>query len=155
MSTEKSSEPTFAFLVRLFRCRQDWSQTQLAERMGVNNSYISRIEKGERIPSRKMLIRLSETLDLGNDDEDLLLASAGHDPAGDTLLANEPVVVQLLGVLSRAPEDIADDLRETVAVATVATHNLLEAIDPTPEPSYGHAGIPSRSLPTKSVGAAS
>lgn len=155
MSTEASSGPTFAFLVRLFRCRQDWSQTQLAERMGVSNSYISRIESGVRVPTRKTIIRLSETLDLDNDDEDLLLASAGHDPSGDSLLANEPVVVQLLGVLSRAPDDIADDLRETVAVATVATHNLLEAIDPTPEPSYGHAGIPSRNLPTQTIGNAS
>jgi len=49
---------------RLRRLRKDKGLTQkgLSERVAVDYSYIGKIERGEQLPSIKMLIRFSETL---------------------------------------------------------------------------------------------
>lgn len=55
-------------LLRNLRLRRGMSQFDLAGSAGINNSYLSRIENGERRPSPKILKRFSEILDYSYDE---------------------------------------------------------------------------------------
>lgn len=48
--------------IRSRRMERGWSQGDLARLIGVDHSYISRLESGKRVPSVGMLARLSEAL---------------------------------------------------------------------------------------------
>jgi len=58
--------------VRLLRQEQDMNQTELAQNMGrygnaVTPSYISQIEKGDKIPSVDVLVAMAKALDTSAD----------------------------------------------------------------------------------------
>jgi transcriptional regulator with XRE-family HTH domain len=55
-------------LVRSLRLRRGMSQFELAEAVRIDNSYLSRIESGERRPSPKILKRFAEALHYSYDD---------------------------------------------------------------------------------------
>jgi SOS-response transcriptional repressor LexA len=55
-------------LLRNLRLRRGLSQFDLASASGINNSYLSRIENGERRPSPKILKRFSEILQYPYDE---------------------------------------------------------------------------------------
>jgi SOS-response transcriptional repressor LexA len=55
-------------LLRNLRLRRGLSQFDLASAAGINNSYLSRIENGERRPSPKILKRFSEILQFPYDE---------------------------------------------------------------------------------------
>lgn len=48
--------------LRDFRRLHGWSLADLAERVGTNKGYLSRIETGESTPEPKFVIRLAESL---------------------------------------------------------------------------------------------
>lgn len=60
-------------LIRRMRIGVGLSQHDLADKSGINNSYLSRIEKGERRPSPRLLRKLSNVLPVSY--EELLFAS--------------------------------------------------------------------------------
>lgn len=47
--------------IRDLRKEKDWSQAELAERVGVSQRYVSIWERGKKIPSAETLIKLSQT----------------------------------------------------------------------------------------------
>lgn len=65
--------------IRLARSARGLTQQELADRAGLNSSYISLLEKGHRVPGTKALEALSEALEvpmyllmlMGSDQEDL------------------------------------------------------------------------------------
>jgi len=63
----------FADMVREARNRGRVSQRQLGQQLGVWNTYVGQIEKGEKVPSDDMCARLAKELQL--DTEELLLAA--------------------------------------------------------------------------------
>lgn len=46
------------------RRRRDWTQTELAERSGINRTYISGLENGERNIGLLNLVRLADALEV-------------------------------------------------------------------------------------------
>jgi transcriptional regulator with XRE-family HTH domain len=46
------------------RANRRWSQQQLAEKLGYDVSYIGQIERGEKSPTLRTLMNLSEVFDL-------------------------------------------------------------------------------------------
>jgi len=50
--------------VRELREQRDLTQTQLAEKAGVNTMTVSRTERGEHAPSTNTLVRLAEALNV-------------------------------------------------------------------------------------------
>jgi transcriptional regulator with XRE-family HTH domain len=65
MGKEASSDrPHFAVMVKEARGRHRLSQRQLGERIGVWNTYVGQIEKGEKVPSDEVCAKLAEVLDL-------------------------------------------------------------------------------------------
>ncbi len=65
----------FADILKEFRLKNDWSQRKLAQKSGVSNTEISRIEKGERTkPSLDVIKKLSQAFGITVDE---LLSLAG------------------------------------------------------------------------------
>jgi transcriptional regulator with XRE-family HTH domain len=72
----------FAALLRRYRERADLSCNELARAVGVDPSYISRLERNEREPPRRRVVDgLAAALRLDLVDQDRLLVSAGYAPA--------------------------------------------------------------------------
>lgn len=65
-------------LIRNLRISAGYAQAEFAETIAINNSYLSRIENGERRPSPKVMKRIAEVLPISYDD---LVAASGllHD----------------------------------------------------------------------------
>jgi SOS-response transcriptional repressor LexA len=81
-------------LLRNLRLRRGMSQFDLASSAGINNSYLSRIENGERRPSPKILKKFSEILQYPYDElvvtsgilsEDFVRSTQPMRPAGTEL----------------------------------------------------------------------
>jgi transcriptional regulator with XRE-family HTH domain len=53
--------------VRTLRKREGWTQTQLAEILGVDQSHIVKLEKGDRTPSLEILIKLTQIFQVTSD----------------------------------------------------------------------------------------
>jgi transcriptional regulator with XRE-family HTH domain len=82
----------------LHRLRRDkgWTQKTLAQRVagGVNATYIGKIERGDQLPSLKILLRLSQALDVAVGDF-FYPPAAAHDEAASPLLHLDPLLQAL------------------------------------------------------------
>lgn len=58
----------FGSRVRYLRLKCGLSQEDLADKCGLDRTYIGGIERGERNPSLKNILKLSEALSVGIDD---------------------------------------------------------------------------------------
>lgn len=82
--TPDTRHPTpFPSLLRHHRQARHFTQSQLADLIRVATSYISRLEAGDRNPSRQVVLDLATALALDDRDRDQLLAAAHHLPVGD------------------------------------------------------------------------
>ena len=57
-------------IVRRLREERGWTQDQMAERAGMNGSYLGFIERGENVPTLTVILLLADTL--GVDPGDLI-----------------------------------------------------------------------------------
>ncbi|HEX2145282.1 MAG TPA: helix-turn-helix domain-containing protein [Glycomyces sp.] len=82
MSTQTSPDLTaFGALLRRWRGRRRVSQFDLSVQTGVSARHLSRIETGRAEPSRQMVLRLAEALDVPMREHNALLVAAGYAPA--------------------------------------------------------------------------
>lgn len=113
----------FGSTLRRYRLRAGLSQNALAKVVGINASYINRLESGEReAPTREVAQALARALNLAQEEVDRLLFSAGHvppslqklGPADSTVAA----VTRLLTNDRLSPEARADfrAVVETIAI---------------------------------------
>lgn len=134
-------------LVRNLRISKGYSQFDLAELLGVNNSYLSRIENGERRPSTKIMRKMSEALDYPYDE--LVVASGLLSPefrerqalGGDTGIVRDireiraalsrlvPPVTTLPPGSARAAQRRAVPLFDRVPAGFLDEANVVEAHD--------------------------
>lgn len=75
--TERS---TCGDLIRAWRQRRHLSQLELASEIGVSTRHVSFVETGRARPSRRMVLRLAEHLDVPLRDRNQLLLAAGFAP---------------------------------------------------------------------------
>lgn len=74
---------SFGHLLKEYRLNHHMTQKELAAAIGVNGSYIARLERDERRPSRRVVTNVAWAMNLSAEDRDRLLASAQHLPEGD------------------------------------------------------------------------
>jgi transcriptional regulator with XRE-family HTH domain len=67
-------------LVRAWREKRKLSQLELALEAGVSARHLSFVETGRSTPSREMILRLSQSLDIPLRERNALLIAAGHAP---------------------------------------------------------------------------
>lgn len=109
----------FAGLLRDMRDRRRLSQSRLAEAAGFDHSYVSRLESGNRMPTRDAVLKLGDAMALEESERDALLASAGFMPGRiESLFANEPVLSEVLGLLQdgSVPDEVRDDVRRMISL---------------------------------------
>ena len=109
---------TLGRLMALLRQRRGISQNALAKVVGVNASYLNRLESGERTgPSADVTLGVAKALRLNRAATDALMAAAGRLPPSLAELGPlDPTVRILLAALldERMTEDDRDRLRDTV-----------------------------------------
>lgn len=71
----------FGGLLRQWRSRRRISQFDLSVQTGVSARHLSRIETGRAEPSRQMVLRLAEALDVPLRERNALLVAVGYAPA--------------------------------------------------------------------------
>lgn len=79
-----------------YRRRYGLSQAALAQRMGFDQSSVSRLESGQRKPSRGTVQTMSDAMELNRDERCRLFASAGFVPNVD----DEPLLADLARFLA-------------------------------------------------------
>src|SRR5215218_2894769 len=75
----RSSEEFRALLKRHREARR-WSQEKLASEAEMDHSLVSRLESGQRSPTREAIGKLARGLDLPTEQKDRLLIAAGFFP---------------------------------------------------------------------------
>lgn len=94
---------TFAGLLAGYRMTTGISRNKLAHLVGVDPSYLTRIENGDREPPRFHIVEaLARVLNLNDEQRNHLLVSAGY----------APVTVAQLGSWDDALQDVADVLTD-------------------------------------------
>lgn len=118
-------ERSFAELLRWYRERTGVSQARLARLVGVDHSYVSRLERGERRPSRDLVVRIADALSLPAADASALLSSAGFSPS-----VLDPEVEALVLLLSdrMVPEEVRSGLRQAIRSAIVLAQRAAASV---------------------------
>jgi transcriptional regulator with XRE-family HTH domain len=113
-------DETFAVLLRTYREAAGRSQKALADATDIDQSYIARLEKGNRTPpGRPLVVALADALQLADADRQRLLRAAGH--ASDwslTLPPDDATVLAVTGFLTdpMVSDGARDDFRAAVAL---------------------------------------
>jgi transcriptional regulator with XRE-family HTH domain len=82
-----------------FRITKGLSQSELARRIDMDKSSISRIEAGERPATRDQAILIARAMELDDHDTDTLLMSANYLPLNGSSLLSDPRLQVLNDVL--------------------------------------------------------
>jgi transcriptional regulator with XRE-family HTH domain len=113
----------FGALLRSLRVRSGLSQNQLARRAGVDPAYVNRLERASptssSLPSRKVVLALADTLDVGPVDGERLLVAAGLCPESIVRLGGwDASLGDIADVLadSRLSHDDRAELRELLRI---------------------------------------
>jgi transcriptional regulator with XRE-family HTH domain len=109
----------FARLLKQFREEQGISQSRLAEASQFDHSYVSRLESGNRAPTREAVSKLADALRLDASQRDSLLAAAGFMPQRvESLFADEPVLSDVFSLLhnDEVPEPVRMNVRQMLRV---------------------------------------
>ena len=77
----RSEAGLFPAVLRHWRTRRGWSQLDLALTANISSRHVSFLETGRAQPSREMVLRLGETLDLPLRDRNAMLHAAGFEHA--------------------------------------------------------------------------
>lgn len=138
-SNDAGSGSKIGELIRYLRIRNGFAQSELAEKLDINSSYISRIEKGDRRPSPKLLVKLATTLQYpyknlaiaaGILDESVELAADTVPSPGSIPLLNE--IVKTLnkskpGASLQKPTSKEIPVFDSVPAGLLKESNIVEA----------------------------
>lgn len=119
---ERNSLPThssFGRILRGFRERirvegnQPLSRSRLGARAGLDPSYISRLESGERSPGLGAVVKLSEVLELSGIERDCFYIAAGTiTPELQEILLDKPVLLNLVWDLNHVSKEDLVSVRD-------------------------------------------
>lgn len=110
----RSSEE-FRGLLKRHRESRRWSQERLAAEAEMDHSLVSRLESGQRSPTREAIGKLARGLELVPEQKDRLLIAAGFFPdQPENALSDEPSVTRIYRILrdENTPQPVRDNLRQ-------------------------------------------
>lgn len=123
-------------LLRDWRMRRHFSQLDLAADAGVSARHISFLETGRARPSREMLLRIAERLDVPLRERNRLLLAAGYAPVYQERMLDDPAMaaaraaVDLVLAGHEPFPALAIDARWTLIAANRAIAPLIEGAAP-------------------------
>lgn len=123
-------------LLRRWRERRRMSQLELALEAEVSTRHLSCVETGRALPSREMLLRLAERLEVPLRERNALLLAAGYAPMYGERPLDDPAmaparaaIAQLLAAHAPYPA-LAIDRHWTLVDANAPARALLSLVDP-------------------------
>lgn len=118
-TTMPTDQITFGTLLYNLRRTKELTQEQLAEASGLDDSYISYLERGLREhPTKDTVLRLAHGLGASVEERDWLLVTAGYAPIRVQALLYEPKLGDLDDILSNL--ETPGDKRVLVAMIDTA-----------------------------------
>src|SRR5437764_9200648 len=121
-----SSRAPIGELLRAWRRRRSLSQLELALEADVSSRHVSFLETGRARPSREMVLRLAEHLDIPLRERNRLLLAAGYAPLYAERSLEEPEMAPIHEALDRFLR-----AHEPYPAVVLARHyNLVPANDP-------------------------
>ena len=117
---------TFGPILREWRSRRRYSQLDLASAADISARHVSFLESGRANPSREMVLRLANTLDVAAVDTNTGLLGAGYSPEYPRLDRD----AESLTAIRRAIESMLTNHSPWPAIACDSSWNLLQANDP-------------------------
>lgn len=123
--TPAPSGGAFGQLLARIRHTRRLSQSRLANAARIDHSTVSRLEGGQRVPSRAMVLALCDALQATQEERGLLLGAAGY--VGGVACA-DPLVAELDAMLrdETVCAECRQDIRESVTVALRIVQRRLE-----------------------------
>ena len=122
-------------LIRHWRQRRRWSQLALACEADISTRHLSFLETGRSQPSREMLLRLADQLEVPLRERNVLLVSAGYAPTFRERALDDPELAQARAAIERvlhaqAPNPaLAVDRHWNLVSANTPAQRLLTDID--------------------------
>jgi transcriptional regulator with XRE-family HTH domain len=101
MTSVQQRQRPFGDLLRQWRERRRLSQLELSVQAEVSARHLSFVETGRSTPSRDMVIRLSERLDVPLRERNQLLAAAGYAPVYSQTALESPQMSAVLAAVRR------------------------------------------------------
>src|SRR4051795_11166153 len=139
MSTATQTAPVGS-LLREWRTRRRISQLELSSETGVSTRHLSFIETGRARPSREMVMRLAEFLELPLRERNSLLLAAGYAPE----YAQTPLSAESMRDVRRSLQSLVDAHQPCPALAVDHAWNMVLANDS----AFGLVeGLPAALLP--------
>ena len=112
-------------MIREWRTRRRVSQLELSSETGVSTRHLSFIETGRSTPSRDMVLRLAEHLDLPLRERNAVLLAAGYAP----VYAQTPLTAESMRDVRRTLQSLLDAHQPCPAMAVDHAWNLVLAND--------------------------
>ncbi|MFB6806315.1 helix-turn-helix domain-containing protein [Streptomyces sp. NPDC056387] len=123
MASSMTSSPSVGALLRTWRERRGISQLELAGRADSSSRHISFIENGRSRPSKDMVLRLADRLDVPVRERNALLLAAGHAPH----YAQTPLDDPSMGTLRQGLERLLTGYEPYPALVVDATYDVVAA----------------------------
>jgi transcriptional regulator with XRE-family HTH domain len=117
------AQPPFGERVRRWREHRRLSQLDLALQADVSTRHLSFLETGRAVPSREMVLRLAEHLDLPLRERNELLLSAGYAPA----FSETPLEAPPMDAIRQALRQVLSGHEPYPALVVDRHWNLVEA----------------------------
>src|SRR5437763_3104200 len=122
---ERLLRPTVGGLLREWRQQRHMSQLDLASLAGVSSRHLSFVETGRARPSRQMVLRLAEELEVPLRERNALLLAAGYAP----VYPERPLEAPEMASVREAIERFLRAHEPYPAVVIDRYHNLVSAND--------------------------
>ncbi|HET8744897.1 MAG TPA: helix-turn-helix transcriptional regulator [Ramlibacter sp.] len=122
--------------LRHWRLRRRLSQLELAAEAGISTRHLSFVETGRSVPSREMVLRLAERLDVPLRERNALLVAAGYAPMyrerplDDPALAAAREAVQTILRSHEPAPALAVDRHWNLVASNRPVAHLLAGVDP-------------------------
>src|SRR5215207_6431982 len=126
MSLPAAVTPSFGALMREWRQRRRLSQLALALKSGISQRHLSFVESGRAEPSREMVLRIAEQLEVPLRERNQLLLAAGYAP----MFLARPLDDPALHVARSALVTLLEAHEPFPALAVDRHWNLVEANRP-------------------------
>jgi transcriptional regulator with XRE-family HTH domain len=120
-----TTAPAIGELLRSWRQRRNLSQLELSLNAAVSSRHVSFVETGRARPSREMVLRLADELEVPLRERNALLLAAGYAP----VYAERPLDSPEMGTVRQALDRFLRAHEPYPAVVVDRYHNLLAAND--------------------------
>jgi transcriptional regulator with XRE-family HTH domain len=135
-SVRRVAPPPFGAHLRQWRQRRRLSQLDLAEQADISTRHLSFVETGRSLPSREMVIRLAERLDVPLRERNALLVAAGYAPMYRERALDDPALeaarraVELILKSHEPCPSLAVDRHWNLVMANRVVPMLMAGADP-------------------------